>query len=241
MKKLKVVFFILAAIFLIWKIMGWYSSFKKDDNAEKLRREVIKNSQLIKINEGLYSKIAADTLTIKQLKKLSDSLELELKNPQIVTEIRIEYKYIEKPVDSISIQDSILYVEDNYPNKENAFISYKSDINLITGKGTGAFDIKPQELFLGIGHNEDGTYSINSKVPEYINITGLEVKSLPLTKEKPDNFGWLLGVKGGKDFLNSNNLYGVSGGIRYKKFYIDTDVLVGNDNVMGLLGFKLEF
>lgn len=232
---------IIAIILGTWKAVDWYYSKKMDESAETLRRERIKSSELTKINEGLYTKLAADTLTINQLEKINDSLELELENPQVVTEVKFKYKYIEKPIDSTAIKDSTLLVVDNYPDKENPFVKYRAEVNRFTGIGKGSFDFTPQEFFIGIGENEDGTYSVNSKVPEYIEITGLEVKSRPLTQDKPDNFGWIIGVKGGKNFLEANNLYGVSGGLRYKKVYLDTDVLLGDEQLIGLFGLKLEF
>lgn len=232
---------VLAIIFATWKVSDYFNSKESDRVTELLRREKIKTSQLEKLKEGLYTKLVADTLKIKQLKKLNDSLQLELESPKVITEVKFKYKYIEKPIDYSFLKDSNLVVIDNYPNKENPFVKYKAEINRFTGLGKGSFNFNPQEIFIGIGQNEDGTYSINSKVPEYITVTGLEVKSLPMAVKKPDNFGWLLGVKGGRNFLDTSNLYGVSGGIRYKKLYFDTDVLLGDESLIGLLGLKLEF
>lgn len=236
---------ILAGI-VILLIAGLYFGneyYKKQLEAERegARREKIKNSELTKINEGLYTKLAADTLTIKQLKKLNDSLELKLENPEVVTVVKWKIKYLEKPVDGIVVKDSTMSLVDTYPDSINPFVTYRLKVDLKKWTGTGSWDFTPQEIVLGIGQNEDGTYSVNTKVPEFLSITGLDVSSLPMKTQKPDNFGWLLGVKGGKNFLDNNNLYGISGGIRYKKFYLDTDVLVGQDAAIGLLGLKLEF
>lgn len=208
---------------------------------EEARREKIKNSELTQINEGLYTKLAADTLTIKELRKLNDSLSLQLDNPEVITVVKWKIKYLEKPVDSLLIKDSTLTLVDTYPDTINPFVTYRLKLNLKTVQGIGSWDFTPQEIVLGIGQNEDGTYSVNTKVPDFLSITGLDVSSLPMKTQKPDNFGWLLGVKAGKNFLDSNNLYGISGGIRFKKFYLDTDVLVGQDEVIGLIGLKTEF
>lgn len=236
---------ILAGI-VILLIAGLYFGneyYKKQLEAERegARREKIKNSELTKINEGLYTKLAADTLAIKELKKLNDSLELKLENPEVVTVVKWKIKYLEKPVDGIVVKDSTMSLVDTYPDSINPFVTYRLKVDLKKWTGTGSWDFTPQEIVLGIGQNEDGTYSVNTKVPEFLSITGLDVSSLPMKTQKPDNFGWLLGVKGGKNFLDNNNLYGISGGIRYKKFYLDTDVLVGQDTAIGLLGLKLEF
>ena len=232
---------LLAIMFATWKVADWWYSKKLDDSAETLRREKIKNSELTMINEGLYTKLAADTLTIKQLKKLNDSLELKLENPEVITQVKWKIKYLEKPVDSVSVTDSTVNVVDNYPNKENPFVTYKASINKFTGKGKGSFDFTPQDFFIGIGQNEDGTYSVNTKVPEFVTITGLNVEALPMAEKKVDNFGVIFGVNYGRNFLDKTNLYGVSGGIRYKKIYLDSDVLIGDDSLIGLVGLKLEF
>lgn len=232
---------LVAIIFATWKAVDWWYSKKFDEAAETLRREKIKSSELTKINEGLYTKLAVDTLTINQLEKLNDSLELKLENPQTITEVKVKYKYIEKPIDSIAVTDSTFVITDNYPNKENPFIKYRAEVNKKTETGIGSFDFTPQEFFIGIGENEDGTYSVNSKVPEYVTITGLEVKSLPMADNKIDNFGFLIGPKIGRNFLDTSNIYGISGGIRYKKLYLDSDVLIGDEAVIGLIGLKFEF
>jgi hypothetical protein len=232
---------IIAIILGTWKAVDWYYASKIDASAEILRREKIKSSELTQINEGLYTKLAADTLSIKELEKLNDSLKLELKNPEVVTVVKWKIKWLEKPVDSLTIKDSIVTLVDTYPDINNPFVTYRLKLNLSTAEGVGSWDFTPQEIILGIGQNEDGTYSVNTKVPDFLEITGLDVSSLPMQRQKPDDFGWLLGVTGGKRFLDETNLYGVSGGIRYKKLYLDTNLVFGNDEAFGLLGVKLEF
>jgi len=232
---------IVAIIFATWKVVDWWYSKKFDEAAETLRREKIKNSELTKINDGLYTKLAADTLTIKQLNKLNDSLELKLENPEVVSVVKWKIKYVEKPLDSLTVQDSTLTLVDTYPDVLNPFVTYKLKLDLSKLQGTGSWDFTPQELVLGIGQNEDGTYSVNTKVPDFLEITGLEVNSLPMADKKVDNFGFIVGPKVGRNFLDTSNLYGISGGIRYKKLYLDTDILVGDEALIGLIGLKFEF
>lgn len=232
---------ILTIVFATWKVVDWHYSGKLDEAAETLRRQKIKSSELTKINEGLYTKLAADTLTIKQLNKLNDSLELKLENPEVVSVVKWKIKYKEKPVDGIVVKDSTLNLVDTYPDSLNPFVTYKLKLDLSKLKGTGAWDFTPQKLVLGIGQNEDGTYSVNTKVPDFLEITGLEVNSLPMADTKVDNFGFMVGPKVGRNFIGSGNIYGISGGIRYKKLYIDSDVLVGDELLLGLVGLKFEF
>jgi len=230
------------AIFIgAWKITDWYYSKKLNEAAETLRRQKIKNSELTKINDGLYTKLAADTLTIKDLKKLNDSLGLELENPETVTVVKWKIKYLDKPVDSVGVKDSTLTLVDSYPDALKPFVTYRLNLDLNNLKGNGSWDFTPQEIYLGIGQNEDGTYSVNSKVPDFFEITGLDVQSLPMETQKPDNFGILLGANVGRNFMDKSNLYGLSGGLRLKKFYVDTDVLLGDNTLIGLFGVKIEF
>lgn len=232
---------VIAIIFATWKAVDWWYSKKLDEAAETLRREKIKNSELTKIKDGLYTKLAADTLTIKQLRQLSDSLKLELENPEVITEVKWKIKYIEKPVDSVNVTDSTVTITDNYPNKENPFVTYKASVNKFTGEGIGSFNFNEVKFALGIEEQEDGTFKVNTKVPEYFVITGLEVKALPMAEKKVDNFGFIGGVNFGRQFLDQNNVYGVSAGIRYKKLYVDSDLLIGDDLLIGLVGLKFEF
>ena len=61
---------IIAVILITLKGASWY--YNKQNEADKiaLRKEKIKTSKLEQINEGLYTKLVADTLTINQLKKV---------------------------------------------------------------------------------------------------------------------------------------------------------------------------
>lgn len=211
---------------------------KEEKFETALRKNKIKNDSLVQLKNGLYQKLIADTLTIKELRKKSNSLELELENPKIVEVIKFVPKEIEKPIDGIIIKDSIIETEDYYPRKENYFIKYSSKINLKTEKGEGKFSFTPQEVVLGIEQKKDGTYATKTKLPEYLKITDIDVESLPLTREKKDNFGILFGGGAGKDLKNNSSYLRLNTGIRYKKTYLQ---IGGNSNNTVDLTLTFEF
>lgn len=231
----------IAVVLITLKVSSWYYNKKLEANEIALRTEKIKSSELAKIKDGLYTKLVADTLTIKELKKKNDSLGLALKNPKTITVVKFKPRDKEAPIEDIEVNDSLIDLKDYYPNKQNPFVTYTAKVDKFSETGIGKFSFTPQEFRLGIGLNKDGTYSVNTKVPEYFEITGVDVEAAPMTPQKSDNFGWIAGVQTGKNFLNANNLYGVSAGIRYKKLYLDTDLILGDNEAIGLIGIKLEF
>lgn len=189
---------------------------------QELRKEILRNDSLVKINDELYSKRVADTATIRQLKRLNDSLNLELKNPKVIVITKLQPKDQEGPIDSVDVSNDLVTVEDHYPDQDNPFVSYFGRIDLTTKSGEGTFKFRELHLDLGITQNNDGTYSLNTKVPDFMVVNSVDVTSLPMDTEKPDNFGWLLGVKGNYSFEDQNVGYEIIGGIRYKKVNIIT-------------------
>lgn len=211
---------IIITFVITFKGTSWYYSKQNEEVKTELRKLQIKNSELIEIREGLYTKLVADTLTIRELNKLNDSLNLELKDPKEVVVVKWKYKESISPIDNVEVTDSIVKITDYYPNKEDRFITYSGEVNKNTESGVGNFKFETQELKLGIGQNKDGTYSVNTGVPEYLKITDIDVRSLPIEKVKSDDFGWLLGASIGKDLKDAENYLKVSAGIRYKKIYL---------------------
>lgn len=204
----------------------------------QLRTAKIKEDSLRKVKEGYYKKLVADTLTQIELNKIVDSLELLTENPKIVEVIKIVPKEVEKEVDKVVVKDSTLEIEDFYPNKENPFIRYNSKINLLTQKGKSKFTPYPFDIVLSIGQKEDGTFELDSKLPEIFNVTDIQVQATPMTPEKKDNFGILLGAGGGKNFHLQDPYIRVNTGIRYKKTYLQ---LGGNTNNTADLTLTFEF
>jgi len=188
----------------------------------ELRKQIIKNDSLQKLADGLYTKRVADTATIKDLRQLNDSLKLELKNPKVVVVTKIQPKDQEGEVDSVSVEQDSISITDYYPDKDNPFVSYFAKIDIPTQKGIGKFSFNEFDLNLGITQNKDGTYSLNTQLPEFMTVNSINVQSLPMDIPKPDNFGWLLGVKGNYSFEDQSLGYEVIGGIRFKKVNVIT-------------------
>lgn len=211
---------------------------KTEETRLELRKQIIKADSLTKLKEGLYRKLVADTMTIAQLRRQADSLKLELKNPKIVIKTVYKFKEIEKPIDGIVVKDSTLEVNDAYPNKTNPFVKYFAKINLKTNAGVGKFTFEPLNINLGIEQNADGTYGLNSSVPDFINISSIDVTALPLDPVRTDNFGILLGAGLGQDFNDNSNFFVISSGIRYKKVILD---IQGTSNKTLSSTLKFEF
>jgi hypothetical protein len=205
---------------------------------EKLKAEnkktLLRNDKLVKLNETTYTKYVADSLTKKELQKEVDKLKLKIKNPKILTRIVYVNKDIEKEIDGIVVNDSIIKILDHYPNKENATITYDASLNVITQKGNSKFSFKEQQLNLVVSQDKNGMWRATLKTPnEYVNINSLDVLTLPSVTEetKLKNFGWLLGGKYNTTLDNDRNNVELLGGFRYKRINVigsfNTDRQIG--------------
>lgn len=217
-----------------------YFTNKKVEKAKlELRKERIKNDSLVQISESLYSKLVADTLALRELRKINDSLELELETPVVVTRVVAAPKDKETTIDDIAVTDSTFTFTDYYPEKEDAFVTYSAEVDTKSKTGKGEFKFKEIELSLGIGQNEDGTYSLNTKVPEFLTINNIQVQGTPLEplQEKPDNFGLILGAGVGQDFRDDSMFGKIEAGIRFKKVYLDLEAAT-NQTISTSLKFE---
>jgi hypothetical protein len=213
---------------------------KLKEVAQAERKALIKADRLEKLADGLYTKLAADTLELAEMRRLNDSLGLELgKKPKVI--IQTEFVPIpqEGEVDSVTQLNGEITIEDSYPKSEPVpFIKYKAIVSLKDTTAVGKFTFNPISINLGIEETEEGLFRVNTQVPDWIEITSIDVQALPMTQIKPDNFGILLGVGYGKDFKNDANFMYLSGGIRFKKIYLE---LQGGTNETISTGLKYEF
>lgn len=235
---------ILLVLLLIGVALGAFligqniSEKKLEEQKQALRLEIIKNDKLTKVRDGLWTKIINDTKTKADLKNQVDSLGLELENPKVIIKTEFVFKEVEKPIDGIVVKDSTLEINDAYPNKEDPFAKYFATIDLTTGTGIGRFTFNPISVNLGIAQNEDGTFRLNTAVPDFINVTSIVVDALPMELPTIDNFGWLAGAGIGKDFRDESMYLTVSGGLRYKAVSI---LIQGTSNQTISTGFLIEF
>ena len=223
-----VILILIGATLIAFKLGGDLSDKKLRAAKLTLRKEILKNDSLQLINEGLYTKLVADTLTITQLRKKSDSLELELKDPKIVIKTVYKFVEVEKPIDGIVVKDSTLEINDAYPDKESPFVKYFAKIDLKTNEGIGKFTFEPLNINIGIEQKEDGT--------DFLTVESIEVQALPMELPAVDNFGFLVGAGLGTDFMDNSNFMTLSAGIRIKKIYLDVQ---GATNQTINAGFKL--
>jgi hypothetical protein len=212
---------------------------------EKLRAEnkknILRGDSLVKINETTYTKYVADSLTIRELRKIIQDLDIKVKNPKMLTRIVYVNKDIEKDIDGIVVNDSIINILDHYPNKENATITYDASLNILTQKGRSKFSFKEQQLNLVVSQDKNGMWRATLKTPnEFVNINSLDVLTLPSVTEevKVKNFGWLLGAKYNTNLTSDTNNAELLGGFRYKRVNIIGSV--NTDKQIGL-GTLFEF
>lgn len=208
-----------------------------DKSKEKIKRELrierIKNDSIKKVAEGHYSKLIADTLTKKQLKKRVKELEFRIENP-IETGV-IVLNFDEKETNTKGVKkESIIKIEDYYPSKEDPFITYNASINTFDYTTRGMFQIRNLELLTAKGVNKDDTKSFEIKVPGYISVSSLDIQSRENYVPKKDDFGYLLGGSAVMDY-NTNDVHaGINFGIRYKKTYLTVGTVTNNTIQTGL-------
>lgn len=156
----------------------------------------------------------------------------------MVTQTKYKFKYIEKDIDSLQLLEDTLKIVDYYPNKNKPFVTYKSNINLNTKKGISSFNLEPIEIKGVIAQRKDGLFDYDIKVPDFIEVSSIDIQSIPLEKEKPKNISYIVGSSIGRDLDSKKTFYNINGYIKYKKVYIGAEVF-SNNQVSG--GIKIQF
>lgn len=218
---------------------NYYEGQIAEVNREK-RALILKNDTLQQISATQYRKLLADSLTQRQLNRIVDSLKIKLdEKPKIVYRTKIEIREVEKPTDSISIENDTITVDSYYPQKENYFARYQSRISLLDSTSTEKWNFSPFSLSLVVSQRDDGIWVTNTQVPEFMKITDITVQGTPQEPpEKRDKFGFILGVGAAQQFLDDTTYYRVETGIRWGKTYLDVGF---NTNVSADATLKVEF
>ena len=219
-------------------VSKYFSDKKENKEIQKLRTQIVRNDKLVKIDSTTYKKLVADTLTKKQLKQKIDSLEIEVKEPEVVQEIVFVPKEAKTKVDTVLVKDTTVNIVDFYPRKENYFIKYSSTINTLKQTATSDWSFKPKKISLAIGLDDNGMYEVKTKVPEFINISSIDVQTQPKKVISKDNFGYLIGGGYGLNLGNEKNYLTLNTGIRYKKTYLLLNV--GTNETVSA-GLTIEF
>ena len=229
-----IVIFFIAGFF----ISKHFSNKKENEKIVELKKQIIKNDNLVKIDSTTYKKLVADTLTKKQLKQKIDSLKIKVKEPKVVEEIVfVPKEVVKKEVDTVVVKDSTVNIVDFYPQKENYFIKYSSTINTLKKEATSDWNFKPKKISLAIGLDKNGMYEVKTKVPEFIKITSIDVQTEPKKVINNDNFGYLIGAGYGTNLNTEESYLNINTGIRYKNTYLLINVGT-NNTINGGLTFE---
>lgn len=221
----KNVIIILLTIVLLFSINRCSNTKKTivDKYETELRKEKLKRDTLQKINEGLYSKLIADTLKKKELEKEIKELGIKLKEALAVGEIELQPETIIKEVIDTVYIDSLkrtAYIKDFYPDKEEVFVEYSANIDIEKGTTSSRWEFRPIPINIVMGYNDKNELVVLSKVPEYIKINNLSLQSRPQEKTKKKTFGWITGVGAGIDLDNKYKYLTLNTGIRISKSYL---------------------
>jgi hypothetical protein len=202
--------------------------FKDTSEYDRLRREIITSSELVKLTEGRYEKLLNDYNSEKDLlKQLKESNKLLYENVRksnekviAVTRTMLGFK---KKIDSIilnkplseSIKDKDT-LEFYYPTRTSPLIKHSL---LFTSDLTAEsyWDFTPTPLDLVITETERGIYKANIGSNPYVKISSLDVDTLPFeTKKDKDGWSYGAGIWRGEQELGVD-LYG---GVRLSQFNI---------------------
>lgn len=191
------------------------------------RQHKIEKAELIKVNETQYKKLIADSLTKREMRRLIDSLEIEaVKDAKIVLVPTIQLKDQEKIVDTIHLpsESRPLYIADYYPDKVKPFVKYTLN------DSTGKFSFYPVDIALVVSENKDGTWQVDTKMPEYFNVTNITAvgRPQPIAKKQSPFY-----VGGGIQKQNDRYPISVLGGFR-----VNRTIIFGGVNTEGQVELK---
>jgi hypothetical protein len=241
---------IIAALILLLIIIGgtayYINSLKQDLKEEQLahRKEILRNDELKIINETQVRKLIADTLKQSELNKIVADLGIEIdkaKNakPKIVYVVKATPKEVVKETDSLTIDSTGISIESYYPQKKDYFAKYENRITLKDTLGKEKWSFNAIKISGTISQRDDGIFTADFKTPPWLKIDSIDIQATPLEMPKPDNFGFLLGSTYGHSFKEGGEDYlKVTGGLRYKKVYVEVGAGT-NSTVEG--GLKYEF
>lgn len=233
---LSIILTVIALVFWIQKNKAQNETFQAK---QEIKRRTIAEDSLLKLSDGYYQKLVADTLTKKELKRLAeDIIELKNRKPVSVTKTIIQPVEIRKETDSVSVTKDSVFIEDFYPGKDNSFLKYTNRLSLTTQQGISNFDFQSITLTNVVTKKENGLYQVDFKGPEFLELKSLDIQTEPVIQPVKDNWGTLIGLEYGKNLDSDENIFELNAYQRYKKFYIGGGVS-SNKNIKG--GFKIEF
>lgn len=226
----------------LFAFMAFYvTKCNSDRQTEELRAELHKNElkmdTLKKISDTQYEKLVADTVTKRDMIKILKAMEMDIKNPKIITRIEYKQKDVEKPMDHVTVQNDSVHIEDYYPSKEKQTLKYTGDISLVSKKGKGKFQFQQQKLDLVVSETNKGIWKATLKTDnEFVEVNSVDVQSLPVAEQKIKNWKYFGGAKYNTTSNKTVQSYEILGGFRYKKLNV-----IGSVNTNNQLGVGLMF
>lgn len=248
--KNKILTYLFGFIIILLLIFG-VSQYLRANEAEKVvkdyKTELIASDSLRKTVDGRYQKLVNDMNSEKDIKNylkeqnetLFELLKAEKKKPISYTIIQAKP---ESKVDTITIKDTIRdglsfkTFKDYYPSQINPFITYSGEI--FDQEIIGKFDLDSLSIGIVVSEKTKGLFEVDLDAPEWLNVTSLEVKSLPLEHIRLDKFDWLLGGSAGYNFFENYPVLEFEAGFRYKKTIFSVQ---GNTNREVKAGLKKLF
>ena len=228
----------------LFAFMAFYvTKCNSDRQTEELRAELHKNElkmdTLKKISDTQYEKLVADTVTKRDMFNILKAMEMDIKNPKIITRIEYKQKDVEKTMDNLDVKDGSVHIEDYYPNKEKQTLKYTGDVDLKTKKGIGKFQFQSQKLDLVISETEKGLWKATLKTDsEFVQLGNVDVQTLPVTTEVKKNWKYFGGAKYNTTSDKTTRSYEILGGFRYKRLNVLGSV---NTNSQIGIGMMLDF
>ena len=188
---------------------------------QEIRKQIIAADSLVKLSDGYYQKLVADTLTKKELKKLAEKIvDLENRDPVSITKTIIQPVEIRKETDSILVEKDSVFISDFYPNKENPFLKYTNRFSLKTQKGESAFTFDTINLTQVVTKKKDGLYQVDFKGPDFLQLKSIDIQAEPMAPKEIDRVGFLFGVNYGKEMNTNMEFIEIDSYLRINKFYI---------------------
>lgn len=246
----KILYFLLIAVIVVILLFG-INQCSEREKAESVVRDykvkMLEMDSLRKVSDGHYQKLVNDLYTEKELikvlkgenKELADLIAEQKKKLIAYSKIKLTAKQKKDSVKVASKTENgkeVLEFADYYPDKENPFVVYEG---VLRDKVLyGGFTFKTFGLDMVITEKSKGLFEVDFKAPEWLELTSLEVHSLPLSPIRVDNFDWYLGTNLGLHFVTYRPVLDLEWGFRYKKSLFG---IIGNTNRELKIGYKHLF
>lgn len=197
----KILLYVMLAALAAITTMLFISNNKNKGLVATYKKSLIEADYLRKSGTGSYRKLVNDTKTQSELnselKALNNELYKELKalKAKVVstTDVAIKPKDINtKQNVNVDTNTGVIDFVDYYPNKVEPFITYTGKINKDSINSSWKFDTIG--LMLVAYEKIKGIYEVDLKGPEWIQVTDLQINSLPPETMKADNLDFVLGT-----------------------------------------------